>query len=71
MEKSNIKTTTETPFDQNTSPHISGSSATCVGKIDLNRISIHELTAKRVYFEPIDQVNKNRRTKYGKVYFSN
>nr|WP_305139214.1 hypothetical protein [uncultured Schaedlerella sp.] len=51
MERSNIKTTTETPSGHN-SPHISGSSATGVGKIDTNRISIHDLTAKRVYFEP-------------------
>ncbi len=42
------------PLDQNTSPHISGSSVTGVGKIDTIRIRVHDLTAKRVYFEPTE-----------------
>lgn len=53
MEKSNIKKNTQTPFNQDNSPYISGSSITGVGKIDTNRISVHDLTTKRVYLEPI------------------
>lgn len=54
MEKTNTQTNSETPFNQDNSPHISGSSITGVGEIDTNRISVHDLTAKRICFEPKD-----------------
>ena len=55
MGKTNTQTNPEIPFNQDTSPYISGSSATGVGKIDTNRISVHDLTAKRICFDQIDQ----------------
>lgn len=54
MGKTNTQTNPETPFNQDNSPHISGSSVTGVGKIDTNRIRVYDLTAKRVYFEPTE-----------------
>lgn len=56
MEKLNIRRNTETPIDRDTFLHASGSSVFAgVGKINPNRISVHDLTAERVCFEPIDQ----------------
>ncbi len=58
MEKLNIKTTTETPFNQDTSPHISGSShRLTLGKLDPGRISFYDLTVehKKKHCEIIKQ----------------
>jgi hypothetical protein len=53
MGKINAKTNAGPPSERDTSSYISGSSVKGVGKIDTNRIRVYDLTAKRVYFEPI------------------
>lgn len=55
MEKSNIGRNTERSIDRDTFSRASGSNVTSsVEKIDLSRISVHDHTAKRACFEPID-----------------
>lgn len=55
MEKSNSRRNTETPMDQDNFSHTSGSSVSSDdGKINTNRLSVHDLTAERIYLEPTD-----------------